>query len=466
MVIIAHLNVRSLMADGRLSEIASLLSFNNIDILCLSETWLKPHHMNSTLTISGYQPLVRRDRPAGRGGGVAVYLRDGLTYCVLQTAPADIECLIIQVRLPKRKLVTVITCYRPPGGNMENFLDSLDIVMNSAQQRNVIMVGDFNAKNSEWYAPQKTDSEGSALKAFADCHNLVQLVSSPTYNVCSANPVLLDLVFISEQLAGSLMQTVVLPPVADHCAVMTHLSIKKAPTLKPYTKEYWCYADCNTSLLQERLATCDWPDDVSLDLDSAVQQWQHRFLDICASAIPRRKCRVYPSSKPWFSTYLKYLARRRDRLFHRSRKKAPSSRVAMVYRRTRNLFVSELRNAQRRYFATLGTRLSSPTVDPRRWWNLAKKACGWSHPRNLPALLTGSTLVSEPYAKACVLNEHFRLQCSAFASPDLNAVQQPPSAPNPRFEFATISPADIAKKLRGLAGWKSCGPDTVTNICS
>ena len=114
---------------------------------------------------------------------------------------------------------------------MDNFLDSLDVVMNFAQQRNVIMVGDFNAKNSEWYAPQKTDSEGSALKAFTDCHNLVHLVSSPTYNVCSANPVLLDLVFISEQLAGSLIQALVLPPVADHCAVMTHLSIRKAPTL-------------------------------------------------------------------------------------------------------------------------------------------------------------------------------------------------------------------------------------------
>ena len=201
--------------------------------------------------------------------------RAGLTFCVLPTAPADIECLIIQVRLPRRMLVTVITFYRPPGGNMDTFLDSLDVIMNFAQQRNVIMVGDFNAKNYEWYAPQKTDSEGSALKAFTDCHNLVQLVSSPTYNVCSANPVLLDLVFISEQLAGSLIQTLVLPPVADHCAVMTHLSIRKAPTLKPYTKEYWCYDDGNTSLLRECLATCDWPDSTSLDLDSAVQERQN-----------------------------------------------------------------------------------------------------------------------------------------------------------------------------------------------
>ena len=121
MVVIAHLNTRSIVADGRQPEIASLLSVNNIDILCLSETWLKPQHMNYTLFIPGYQPLIRRDRPAGRGGGVAVYLRDGLTFSVLPVVPPDIECLVLQVRLPRRKLVTVITCYRPPNGNMDNF---------------------------------------------------------------------------------------------------------------------------------------------------------------------------------------------------------------------------------------------------------------------------------------------------------------------------------------------------------
>ena len=77
MVVVAHLNVRSPASVGRLSEIGFLLSVHSIDILCLSETWLKPHHMSSALLIPGYQPLLRRDRPVGRGGGVAIYLRDG-----------------------------------------------------------------------------------------------------------------------------------------------------------------------------------------------------------------------------------------------------------------------------------------------------------------------------------------------------------------------------------------------------
>ena len=124
MVVIAHNNARSLLSDGPLSEIASLVLFNNIDILCLSETWLKPHHMSSTLLIPGYKPPINPDRPARRGGGVAVYLHDGIAFKRLQLVPTDIECLAMEVRLPRRKSLAVIVCYRPPNGNVDTFLDS------------------------------------------------------------------------------------------------------------------------------------------------------------------------------------------------------------------------------------------------------------------------------------------------------------------------------------------------------
>ena len=85
-------------------------------------------------------------------------------------------------------------------------------------------MGDFNAKHSSWFAHQATDSAGSALKDFMDGHDLLQLISSPTYNVCSAKPVLLDLIFIGRPLATSVVLSTVLPPVADHCVVIVHLS--------------------------------------------------------------------------------------------------------------------------------------------------------------------------------------------------------------------------------------------------
>ena len=73
MVVISHANVRSLVADGRLLNVSSLVSFNNVDIFCLSETWLKPKHLSSSLLIPGFQPPLRCDHLANRGG-VLLYI--------------------------------------------------------------------------------------------------------------------------------------------------------------------------------------------------------------------------------------------------------------------------------------------------------------------------------------------------------------------------------------------------------
>ena len=104
------------------------------------------------MLVPGYQPPIRQDRPARHGEGVAVYLRDGLTFKRLQLVPIDIECLAMEVRLPRRKSLAVIGCYRPPNGNGNTFLDSLDSVITSIQRNNVVVTGDFNAKHSSWYA--------------------------------------------------------------------------------------------------------------------------------------------------------------------------------------------------------------------------------------------------------------------------------------------------------------------------
>ena len=75
MVVVCHLNARSLVAPGRLAELSLLTSIHGIDVLCITETWLKPKHLNSTISIPGFQLPFRLDRPQRKGGGVAVYLK-------------------------------------------------------------------------------------------------------------------------------------------------------------------------------------------------------------------------------------------------------------------------------------------------------------------------------------------------------------------------------------------------------
>ena len=56
MVVVCHVNVCSLAAEGRLSELKCLVAMNGVDILCLTETWLKSKHMDSSFLLPGFQP--------------------------------------------------------------------------------------------------------------------------------------------------------------------------------------------------------------------------------------------------------------------------------------------------------------------------------------------------------------------------------------------------------------------------
>ena len=54
---ICRVNIRSLLAESRLIELESLCAAQNIDVLCLSETWLSrhPHVLNPVQVWSTFQ---------------------------------------------------------------------------------------------------------------------------------------------------------------------------------------------------------------------------------------------------------------------------------------------------------------------------------------------------------------------------------------------------------------------------
>ena len=74
---IAHLNVRSLYP--KVDMMNDLLSRNDIDIMCITESWLNEKLSNTNISIPGYQ-IFRRDRDS-KGGGVLLYVRDNLHAC-------------------------------------------------------------------------------------------------------------------------------------------------------------------------------------------------------------------------------------------------------------------------------------------------------------------------------------------------------------------------------------------------
>ena len=77
-------NVQSIVPH--FSEFRSYVYAGNFDIVAVTETWLKPVVGDHVIAIPDYN-LIRNDRLHKGAGGVAVYVRNGITAKLLFASP-------------------------------------------------------------------------------------------------------------------------------------------------------------------------------------------------------------------------------------------------------------------------------------------------------------------------------------------------------------------------------------------
>ena len=199
---ICHVNARSLLTSGRLLDLEILCSTNDIDVLCVTETWLNPDRVKegaSLIHIPGYSPPFRCDRIGRRGGGVAIFVRHGLNASTIQLPP-QLEAVGVQLHLQKRKMLNIVSVYRPPDGKrhqLEQFIYDLDSILKDLLSTSNVtcLVGDFNAKSTQWWKHQKSNDAGNKLSKLSIDHGLSQLVEGPTRIPLHSDASQLDLMF-------------------------------------------------------------------------------------------------------------------------------------------------------------------------------------------------------------------------------------------------------------------------------
>ena len=92
-----HVNIRSLLP--KLVLLTALAHSTNLDVLAVSESWLWKDSKNSEISIPNYN-IICQDR-TDKGGGVAIYCRDGLQSSIIlsRSKPKQFELLILKMNL-------------------------------------------------------------------------------------------------------------------------------------------------------------------------------------------------------------------------------------------------------------------------------------------------------------------------------------------------------------------------------
>lgn len=143
------INAASLAKPHALDLLAADIRSLSVDIAIITETHYKKHHAINSFSIDGFN-CVRRDRVGRRGGGVAFYIKNDITFSIVSPSgdQSDFETLWLNVSWNNHSL-TCVAVYHPPRpiyntDMFKNFLFSNIDDVCAAADTSLLVAGDFN----------------------------------------------------------------------------------------------------------------------------------------------------------------------------------------------------------------------------------------------------------------------------------------------------------------------------------
>ena len=254
---VVHFNVRSL--PKKIDQLRVLFLGSNIDVITLSETWLKPSLNSKLYEMDGYT-LYRSDRDlkgkkGKRGGGLLTYINNQHAACSLtdslDVSSKHIEAQWLKICRPLCKNVTIGNIYRPPSGDLTLAIDYLEECMKLIQQDNdeIFLLGDFNVNFKNKLSP-----EFKLLDFFVKANGLSQLIKKPR-RITNTSKSLIDLIMTNSRYiskSGTLDHFV-----SDHQPI--YAVEKKGRDHRPTVEfEGRSYRKFNSEQFKKDLRSVDW----------------------------------------------------------------------------------------------------------------------------------------------------------------------------------------------------------------
>lgn len=312
---IAHINSRSFLPKFEIIEHDFL--DGNLEVLCITETWLKEHIPNAMLLNKNYN-LLRRDRKQQRelngktknGGGLCIYIRNNIVYEEVDLCDVldikDIEFLIVKLVIGGNKTHFLVLVYRPPNSNVQVALDNLrmiiDRVRNAHPRGDLTLIGDYNIN----YLNTRCKNV-MAVKNIESLYGLVQLVKLPT-RYTSITSSMIDLCLTN---ADNSHCYVVNYNLTDHNPVV-FVKKKAKSEKKEHTFKGRCYKNLSHEFVEMELNNLDWESKLSMnDPNLQWNQMLNFFQHVADKVCPIKKFKV-TKHKPVYVTneILEYVAER------------------------------------------------------------------------------------------------------------------------------------------------------------
>lgn len=461
-ILILQWNARSLIANGQDFKKFVVSRKRVPDIVCVQETWLKPH---LSFTLSGYV-VIRRDREQGNGGGVATFIREGIGFKVNHLS-REFESLVVEVWGTSGKFKII---------NMYNPCDKLSVevllTMAGPGQGKALWCGDFNAHSTLW-GSSVTDGNGLAVEEFLMEEGLVCLNDgrATRFSMNSHTKSAIDLTLASSDLAGLSTWDVVhfTSLGSDHYPIFCELGTEVVTEPRGYLHR-WNFDKADWNKFSElcELRLLDWS--MSGDLNKCNEELCGILYRAAEESIPVKKFGGKKAAVPWWTLECSVAVRRRNTALRVVRKTLLSSDL-IIYKQAQAVVRKTVKSAKREYWRSFCSSIGTD-IPVTEIWSMIRKMRGIRKTGTIPVLQQGDREAVTDVDKAEILAQAFvQVHGSGNLSSEMVACRSRVRALNPgvlnkRLVFGSVLDSDLTllelKQAVARSGRTSPGKD---NIC-
>lgn len=437
---ICHINAQSL--KGKIDEFRFIFENSFVDFICVSETWFDSTVTDSFVSLYGYN-LCRVDRDDGYGG-VAIYIRKGITFTVKCSSKEKdlfedcetldninlVEYLFIEVNSEGRKIL-VGSVYRPNRTvNTTQFMRSLEVL--SAMYEDILIAGDFNSNVLE---------DNSLLYEFSSLGLVLPNKTVPTHFTASTCT-LLDLFLVGNESNILIYDQLSVPCFSKHDLIFMTYRFHLSTPAQTFT--FRDFKNVNIRLLEQEFRRIEWNNVYYIDsVDDQLSFFEHNINNLMDLTVPLKTKYASNTRKPWFSTEIKELINQRDAAYNRW-KRFRTEELRKVYLVTKTKVNRRIKRAKSEFYAE---KFSHVLSSKKTWQTIRELGVG--------------NIVSHERCSvdADVINQKF-LSIPAVEADQTYYNNFPRNSSDNIFSFKTVDQCDVVASLLSIKS-NSVGVDGI-----
>ena len=260
-LVIMQLNIRSLLAhQTELRDLLQILSNKNstVDVILLCETFLSSN-TEKLAYIPGYH-LVTNNRNNHKGRGVAILIREGITYRKKQELcymiDKELESVYVDITAKNGRQIQIGSIYHAPNTDVKKLMEHIELVSaKTGQLSNHELILGMD-QNIDLLKSDEHNNTRKFLDLILDS-GLWPVITRPT-RITQRSATLIDNIYISKNLQRKFDSAIILGDISDHLPLVALLRQTKITDKSPIEFMSRRLNATKISRIHHELRTIDW----------------------------------------------------------------------------------------------------------------------------------------------------------------------------------------------------------------